>query len=319
MATLTQNIERRSGGEMPFSQNRPRQCSVLGMDPDKVARGLGWFSIGLGAAELLAPGAIARICGSRNHKTLIRAYGARELAAGIGLLTTARPAPWLWARFAGDMVDLVSLGGIAGSAENDRGRAAFAIANVAAVTVMDFLCAERHTQSEGRYGARAEASMMINRPPEECYRFWRNFENFPRFMRYLSSVRVTDDRRSHWVMQLPEGPRFEWDAEIEDDAPNERISWRSLPGSMVSHSGSVEFEPAPGGRGTIVRVQIDYGNMAHAMGAAAASMLGRDPEQIVRKELRRFKQVIEVGEVTTTEGQPAGRRSGATWLDKVAR
>jgi uncharacterized membrane protein len=319
MATMTQDIERAGGGELPFSQNRPRQCSVMGMDTDKVARGLGWFSIALGAAELIVPRAIARICGSRNHSALIRAYGAREMVAGIGLLTTGRPAGWLWARFAGDMVDLGSLGAVAGSPENDRGRAAFAIANVAAVTVLDFLCAEQHTRSDTRFAARAEASMIINRSPEECYHFWRNFENFPRFMRYLSSVRSTDDRRSHWVMQLPEGPRFEWDAEIDDDAPNERISWRSLPGSTVSHSGSVEFEPAPGGRGTIVRVQIDYGNLAHAMGAAAATLLGRDPEQIVRKEMRRFKQVIEVGEVITTEGQSAGRRSGATWMDRIAR
>ena len=319
MATWTQDIQQAGRGEQPFSQNRPRQCSVMGMDADKVARGLGWFSIALGAAEVIVPGAIARICGSRNHKTLIRSYGARELAAGVGLLTTGRPGPWLWARFAGDMADLASLGAVAGSPENDRGRAAFAIANVAAVTVLDFLCAERQTRADSRYGARAEASMMVNRSPEECYRFWRNFENFPRFMRYLSSVRVTGDRQSHWVMQMPEGGRFEWDAEIDDDAPNERISWRSLPGSTVSHSGSVEFEAAPGGRGTIVRVQIDYGNLAHAIGAAAATLLGRDPEQIVRKELRRFKQVVEVGEVITTKGHSAGRRSGATWLDRIAR
>lgn len=299
--------------------SRGRQSNRgMGMDATKLARGLGWFSIGLGAAELLAPKAIARIVGSRNHSTLIRSYGLRELAAGIGILTSSRQAPWVWARVAGDMVDLASLGGVLGSPKNDRDRAALNIGAVTAVTVLDVMCAQKLSGSSQGFQGRVEASLMVGRSPEECYGFWRNLENLPRFMEYLQSVRVTGDRRSHWVANVA-GARIEWDAEIESDVPNERISWRSVGDADVAHAGSVEFERAPGGRGTIVRVQMDYGNMFHTAAAAAATLLGKHPEQLIRKELRRFKQVLETGEAITTEGQPAGRRSGATWLDNIAR
>ena len=160
--------------------------------------------------------------------------------------------------------------------------------------------------------------MIVNRSPEDCYKFWRDLENLPRFMMYLESVRAAGDRRSHWTAQVA-GQRIEWDAEIETDVPNHRITWRSTPESEFTNSGAVEFERAPGSRGTIVRVQMDYGNMWHALGAAAARALGKSPDQLIKKELARFKQVMETGEVITTEGQSAGRRSGATWLDQLAR
>jgi len=286
------------------------------MDPERVARGLGWFSIGLGAAELLAPGMIARVAGSRNHKSLMRMYGLRELAAGVGILATSRPAPWLWARVAGDMLDLASLGSVAADARNGPGKALFSIASVAGVTVLDVCTAAKLSESTGI--SRAEANMIIGLPPEECYRFWRNFENLPRFMTYLETVRSTGGSASHWVARGPGGARIEWDAEIVDDVPNQRIAWRSREGSEVYHAGSVEFQEASGGRGTIVRVQMDYGHPLRAL-EPVATLLGKDPEQMIRKELRRFKQVIETGEAITTEGQPAGRTSGATWLDRVAR
>src|SRR5690242_1747607 len=108
MATLAQTQD---PTRAPQSWQAESEC-VLGMNPDRVARGLGWFSIGLGLAELLAPEGIARLVGSRNHKTLVRSYGIRELAAGIGILTRpSNPAPFVWSRVVGDLVDLASLGG----------------------------------------------------------------------------------------------------------------------------------------------------------------------------------------------------------------
>jgi uncharacterized membrane protein len=136
---------------------------------------------------------------------------------------------------------------------------------------------------------------------------------------YLQSVRITGDRHSHWIARGPGDTRVEWDAELVEDKPNERISWRSLPGADISNTGSVSFEPAAGGRGTIVRVQITYGHAGYQLGSFLATLVGKDPEQLVNKDLRRFKQVLETGDVVSTEGQSAGRRSGATWLDSIAR
>jgi len=113
--------------------------------------------------------------------------------------------------------------------------------------------------------------------------------------------------------------KVEWDAEITNERPNECISWRSLENADVDNSGTVRFERATGGRGTIVRVTMYYSPPAAGVANVVASMLGQDPEQEVAKDLRRFKQVLETGDVVKTEGQPAGRTSGATWLDTMAR
>jgi uncharacterized membrane protein len=214
-------------------------------------------------------------------------------------------------------MDLAALGAAVASPKSDRGKTIASITAVAGITVLDILCAARLSQ-ENTGGLRAEANIIINKSPEECYRFWRDFENLPRFMKYLQSVRITGDTQSHWVARAPGKFRIEWGAEIESDIPNQRITWRSTPGSQVENSGSVDFEPAPGGRGTIVRAQINY-DFPAATAVGLAKVLGKDPQQIVKKDLHRFKQVMETGEVITTEGQSAGRGSGSTWLDSIAQ
>jgi uncharacterized membrane protein len=320
MGTTTQDPTRLGfAGSRSESNGSRRENGAMSRE-ERLARGLGWFSIGLGMAELLAPGAVSRIAGTRNHKSLVRAYGLRELAAGVGILTSSEPGPWIWSRVAGDLVDLASLGSVLGGRGNSRGKAVFSIASVAGVTVLDVMCAQKLATNGGNgHACRAEANLIVNVSPQQCYEFWRNFENLPKFMDYLQSVRTTEGNRSHWVAEVG-GQTFEWDAEIESDVPNERITWHSLPGSDVVNSGAVEFERAPGGRGTIVRVQMDYGNMMQALASAVATVAGKHPEQMIRKELVRFKQVMEVGEVITTEGQSSGRRSGGvTWMDRIAR
>jgi len=320
MGTTTQDLTRLGfSGSRSESNGSSRENNSMSRE-ERLARGLGWFSIGLGMAELLAPGAVSRIAGTRNHKSLVRAYGLRELAAGVGILTSSQPGPWIWSRVAGDLVDLTSLGNVLSGRGNSRGKTAFSIASVAGVTLLDVMCAQKLTSNGSNgYACRAEANLIVNVSPQQCYEFWRNFENLPKFMDYLKSVRTTEGKRSHWVAEVG-GRTFEWDAEIESDVPNERITWHSLPGSEVVNSGAVEFERAPGGRGTIVRVQMDYGNMVQALASAVATVAGKHPEQMIRKELVRFKQMMEVGEVITTEGQPSGRRSGGvTWMDRIAR
>jgi|SRR5690349_9924625 uncharacterized membrane protein len=284
-----------------------------------IARGLGWFSLGLGVAEVIAPRAIGRVAGARKKESLIRSYGVREIVAGVGVLATTHSAGWLWARVAGDAVDLASLGAARAASRDGKKSNALAIGSVAGVTALDLWCASRLTKARaGRSRARAEASLIVSRSPEECYQFWRNFENLPRFIDHLKSVRSTGNLGSRWTAYGPGGIEVEWDAEIEEDVPNKRLSWRARDGSHIWHSGVVDFENAPGGRGTIVRVQMDYGNTLKVIGLLATP-LGKNPGQLIRKQLRRFKQVVETGESITTEGQPAGRRSGATWLDEIAR
>jgi uncharacterized membrane protein len=149
-------------------------------------------------------------------------------------------------------------------------------------------------------------SITINSSPETVYQFWRNFENLPRFMYHLESVRMTGDGRSHWVAKAPAGSTVEWDAEMTEDRPNELISWRSLEGASVENSGTVRFERGPGGRGTVVRVELNYDPPGGAVGAGIAKLFGEEPEQQIKDDLRRFKQVIETGEVVRSDGSLQG-------------
>jgi uncharacterized membrane protein len=156
-----------------------------------------------------------------------------------------------------------------------------------------------------------EHSITINRPPAELYSFWREFSNLPRFMKHLESVATLDAERSHWVAKGPAGKPVEWDAEIYNQKENEMISWRSLPGSEFVNAGTVRFEPAPGGRGTIVRVTMNYNLAGGKVMATLARLLGQAPEQLVEDDMRRLKQIIEAGEVATIEGQTSGRAENA--------
>jgi uncharacterized membrane protein len=160
-------------------------------------------------------------------------------------------------------------------------------------------------------GVKVEKSVTINRSPAELYTFWRNFENLPRFMNHLESVKVTSPERSHWVAKAPAGTSVEWDAEIYNEKENELIAWRSLEGSDVDNAGSVRFEPATGGRGTVVRVSLKYDPPGGIIGAAVARLFGESPAQQIDEDLRRFKQLMETGETATTEGQPSGRSATA--------
>jgi uncharacterized membrane protein len=155
-------------------------------------------------------------------------------------------------------------------------------------------------------------SFLINKSQEELYGFWRNFENLPKFMSHLESVRKVDDTRSHWVAKAPKiyGGRVEWDAEVTADEPNSRIAWRVLPGADVEHRGSVRFERAKGDRGTMVRVELEYYPPAGVIGRYAAKLFGEEPELQIREDLRKFKRLMETGEVPSIDGQPRGTCTG---------
>jgi uncharacterized membrane protein len=160
----------------------------------------------------------------------------------------------------------------------------------------------------GPRGVNVQEAVTINRPADELYRFWRSFELLPSFMEHLVSVKQLDQCRSHWVAKAPAGRTVEWNAEIINEIPGQLIGWRTLDESEVVSAGSVRFKPAPGGRGTEVRVRLQYDPPGGKLGSTIAWMFGQEPSQTIREDLRRFKRLMETGEIPTTEGQPRGNR-----------
>ncbi len=153
---------------------------------------------------------------------------------------------------------------------------------------------------------KVEKTVTINKPQDELYNFWHNFENLPKFMNHLKLVKVVDPERSHWVAKAPLGTSVEWDADIIEDRENEFISWSSVKDADIENSGFVRFKKASGNRGTEVEVVIVYQPPGGTIGAAIAKLFGEAPKQQIGDDLNRFKMLMEAGEIATTEGQPKG-------------
>jgi uncharacterized membrane protein len=142
-------------------------------------------------------------------------------------------------------------------------------------------------------------TVSINRPRQELYEFWRDFRNLPLFMENIESVIVLDSNRSHWIVRGPANSDLEWDSLITEDIPGKVIAWRSADGASVDNSGRVEFRDSSNGRGTVVTVTLVYDPPAGALGKAFAKIFRREPKIQARQELRRFKQLMETGELPT--------------------
>jgi uncharacterized membrane protein len=290
---------------------------------EQLARGLGWFSIGLGATEVLMPNVLARSIGVRKkHGVLIRLLGLREITSGIGIFSRRKRPGWLWSRVIGDVVDLSLLGGAFASRRNKRNKLALAATGVLGVTALDFYEAKK-VSSITRDVTKGDTifvtrSVIINRPADELYRFWHDMQNLPRFMQNLETVHMIGANRSHWEARGRAGRKMEWDAEIVSDTPNEMITWRSVDDTQIPNAGSVQFVSVPEHRGTKVVVELQYKPPAWFLGTAAARLFGRNPGQQLQEDLRRLKQLVETGEIPTTKGQPSGRRSATgKFLKKV--
>lgn len=145
----------------------------------------------------------------------------------------------------------------------------------------------------GVKGIKVEKSVVINKSPEELYRYWRNFENLPRFMDNLKSVKVIDDKRSHWVVEGPAGTDVEWDSEIIKEEENRMIAWRSLENAEVKNAGSVYFDREPMEGATRIKVIMNYEPPAGKLGAAVAKLFGEEPARQMEQDLQRFKQMME--------------------------
>ncbi|HEY3593734.1 MAG TPA: SRPBCC family protein [Polyangiaceae bacterium] len=252
----------------------------------------------------MVPDTIANVVGARPNgrtRSTLRALGIREIACGLGILAAPRTSGWLWMRVAGDAMDLGLLGNILFAPRSARPRVTRSLASTLGITALDVaaaLAARRHAKKAAREenAIDVQRAITVNRPKDDVYRFWRDLANLPSFMAHLESVRV-EGSHSHWRAKGPAGTSIEWDAEIEADRPGEIIAWRSRPGASVPNRGSVKFLAAPGGRGTEVCVELRYDPPAGKVGAALAKLFGEEPSQQIAGDLRRFKQVMETGEV----------------------
>ncbi len=275
---------------------------------ERLSTGLGLFSLAVGTAELAAPRALARLIGLPEDPRLVsvlRAFGAREIASGLGLLTQPDHPGWAWSRVGGDAIDLAFLASAANEEGSNRQRVALAAAAVTGVGMLDVVCARGlHDDRESRRAAAGEVprggvgverSITVRRPIEEVYGFWKGYANLPRFMRHLTSVETLGEKRTRWTATGPAGTTVSWDAETLVDRDNEWIAWRSLDNADVENHGSVRFTRAPGDHGTEVRVHLQYRPPAGRLGRGIAWLFGEEPGQQVHEDLHRFKQLMETG------------------------
>jgi uncharacterized membrane protein len=286
----------------------PRTRGGTDVAAERLARALGWFSLGLGVAQLAAPSAVNRMIGvpdSGKSRALQRLVGVREIASGVGIFAERRPAGWLWARVAGDVMDLALLAKAMDSRSASRPRVAAAMAAVAGVLVPDTAGGMQLSRAQGP-GRPVRKAITVRANPDDVYAFWHDFENFPRFMAHLLDVEVTTPTTSHWKARGPAGRTIEWDAEIVQDIPGHVIAWRAINDPAVRHAGAVFFAPAPGDRGTEIRLEMRYDPPLGPVSVAVAKLTGEEPSTAVGDDLRRFKQVVETGEVVRSDGSPEG-------------
>jgi len=300
-----------SGGRASLSstaQETAIQASdAVRPNAERRAHNLGWFSLGLGLLQVAAPGKVARLLGLRDtskSRTVLTAIGLRELASGVGLLANSRSAGFVWARVAGDAIDLALLGDSLNSRNKSPLRLAAASAAVLGVAAVDTFSALRlsrgHTLQKLAAPIHVVCTITINRTPEEVYRFWRDFQNLPRFMAHLESVRMQGENWV-WRAKAPAGLSIEWQAEVTLDRPNEAIAWRSLEGTSVPNRGVVRFKPRSNGRGTELVVELKYDPPGGNVAAAIAKLFGEEPSQQIKSDLRRLKQVLETGDVVHSD------------------
>lgn len=149
----------------------------------------------------------------------------------------------------------------------------------------------------GNRGIKIEREVTVGAPPETLYRLWRDLSNLSRFMSHLERVERLDDRRSRWTLKTPMGvPSIRWEAEIVNDVPGELIAWQSR-GGPVEHAGSVQFERAPDGRSTRLRVSLQYDPPGGEIGHTLAKLFGQDAGSQIEADLREFKRALEAGEI----------------------
>jgi len=151
-------------------------------------------------------------------------------------------------------------------------------------------------------------TVTVNKPKQELYAVWRDFTRFPEFMDNVREIVKLDEQRSEWTIEAPMGATVKVLTRIVEDVPGATIAWVSEPDSQIETAGRVEFADAAPGRGTFVRLVMRYTPPAGGLGRLTAKVLQREPQIQARRDLRRFKQLMETGEVATN-ASPSGRKA----------
>jgi uncharacterized membrane protein len=277
------------------------------------ARGLGWFSIGLGLAETLASRPIARWLGARNENC-VRLCGLRELAVGVGLLSSRKPAGWLWARVVGDAIDLALLGDLLESRRRrSHENVASAAVAVAGVTALDAWCAWQLSRRVVK-PEHVVRSITIGRPAAELYEHWLDPHWLAQIMGHVATVVPAGPRRTFWTLKIPGGKSLSWHSEIVDEKPGHLLRWHADERDPIISDGVVRLEPAPAERGTVVTLNFRIAPRGGRAGNIASHLLGPVPEALTMRALRRFKSLVETGEIPTLEKNPAARSGAAANL-----
>lgn len=283
-----------------------------------LVKSLGWFALGLGALQMTVPRLMSWLVGvkpNKGSKQTMRVLGAREAASGVGILRSQQLPAWLGVRVAGDAADVGLLVGSLLSQRRPalrllRSRLGLALGGVLGVAVLDVLGLRyvlRTLNSRGGKPPELKASTTIERSTQEVYRFLRDVTNFPRFVSFLTDVTTLDEKRSQWIAKFPEGREVRWNTLLAEDVP-ERLLIFTIDSRLLD-TLMVRLEPAPGGRGTEVHLSLSARNSRFP--SAVAKWLRKIPERLLASELRRLKQVIELGEVSQSDASTSMGRHPA--------
>ncbi len=280
-------------------------------DVAQIAKALGWFSVGLGLAQLAIPRQVANLIGlpgDEDDQKVMRVVGLREIASGLGILAQAKPTPWLWSRVGGDAMDLALLRSAMDSPWARKDRVTAATLAVLGITAADLLCSTKLTAEPNEpYEAGANddvhvtAAVTVQAPVSEIFAVWDGFQGLPRFMSDAATVQITGDRQSRWTIPGPAGTSLEWDVQITSVVPNEQITWRTAEGGLFAAEGTVRFRTAPGNRGTQVIYDAHFSPPGGELGKKIAQPLAEVLKVKIGSDLRRFKQLIELGEIVHSD------------------
>jgi uncharacterized membrane protein/uncharacterized protein YjeT (DUF2065 family) len=288
---------------------------ATGGETERLARALGIFSLGLGLAQMLAPQEVAQLAGIHDASdNVMRLVGLREIVSGVGLLTQENPTAWLWLRVGGDVMDLALLNSVSSSPYVDRERLSAATAAVAGIAAADAFAGTRLISGQGKFPANTvqagatpvgdgqiKAAVTVNAPIAEVYTFWEGLGNLPRFMAGVATVEALGAGKLHWKMEGPAGLTVEFDSEITEAVPNERIAWRTIEGTGVEASGAIRFRTAPGGRGTQVIYDARFTPPGGPLGEKIAGLFGPALSMKMQGDLLRSKQLLELGEIVQSD------------------
>jgi uncharacterized membrane protein len=281
------------------------------MNAPSLARALGWTSLAIGGAELIATSSLRSFLGAGNP-SVIRLFGIRECVSGVAVLALPDPTPAIASRIAGDALDIASLVATLRRPEARQANVTLALANVLTITALDVwaLVGLRAGKNGGASGTiQTRKSITIGRPADELHRLWTDPETFPRLGGPDATIKVSGPDEHQWEVELGRGHSVSWTTRTLVDEPGQRVVWSTAEHDPIQVRGETLFRPAPAGWGTEVTLVLDVtpphgiGGLANRMGGFAARLGGI-------QLLHRFKSLAETGEVPTIVGQPAARDSG---------